>query len=219
VTPLSLFSPRDLAITDPGEVPDHGAGAEFFPTAEREIVASLLRGMAVAGHEPLPLHGAVRESAAGEGALVEHINALVPSESRVWILHELRGKAVNVLRKKRSEHVLGNVLAIRQGDFFAAAEDHDDTDLDISNGPWSRIIEHAEASLKTARVVALHAPLATIETPARVAWLRAHMPDVYPLEWRPDYDGRGGMGRPVAWFVWGPGRGGRWFPLTRSEAA
>ena len=57
--------------------------------------------------------------------------------------------------------------------------------------------------------------LATVETPERAAFFRAHPCDVYPLEWRPDYDGRGGVARAVAWFVWGDGRGGRWYPLRR----
>lgn len=214
----ALFPPSVLAITDPGDrAGEHGDGAEFFPTAEREIVAALLRGMAEAGHEPLPLHGRVREAAAGEGALVEHLEALAPSRTRVWDLHELRRKAVTGL-VARCERLAIRTGPIHVGDFLAAVDagvvEHVPTS--ITNPPWSRAIEWAAAELRCADHVALHVPLATIETPARARWLRDHIPDVYPLEWRPDYDGRGGMGRPVCWLVWGPGRGGRWWPLTRA---
>ena len=61
-------------------------------------------------------------------------------------------------------------------------------------------------------------PLATVETPERRAFFRKHPADLYPLDWRPNYDGRGTIGRAVCWVVWGPGRGGRWFPLSRPES-
>jgi hypothetical protein len=208
---LSLFAAEHVASTESRE-------SEFHPTRDREVVAALLAGMAAAGHEPLPLHGAVRESAAGEGALAEHINALVPSTERLWILHELRPTAVETLRRKRAASYFGRVLAVRAGDFLADPSGHDDVDLDITNPPWSRALEWAEAALLTAQHVALHVPLATVETPERAAFFRKHPADLYPLEWRPNYDGRGTVSRAVCWIVFGPGRGGRWFPLSRNEA-
>ena len=51
---LSLFSPLDVAITDPGEVDAIGGKVEFHPTRERAIVEALIVGMRDAGHEPLP---------------------------------------------------------------------------------------------------------------------------------------------------------------------
>lgn len=202
----SLFGPLDVAIT---EVND----SEFHPTREREVVEALILGMATAGHEPLPWHGIVREAAVGEGALVEHVEALVPSTSRRWRLHELKASLARRCDARMDE--LGILASVFVHDFLAAtaAGDVDRVDLAITNPGFSRAIEWAAAELKTATHVALHLPLSTLETPGRSRWLRAHMPDVYPLEWRPDYDGRGGFNAAVCWLVWGPGRGGRWYPL------
>jgi hypothetical protein len=208
-----LFSPLDVAVT---EVND----SEFHPTRERDVVEALILGMREAGHEPLPWHGVVREAAAGEGALVEHVEALVPSTMRRWQLCELKARLADACANRlRSAGVPR--LHLQVGDFLARATAGkvDRVDLAITNPGFSRAIEWAAAELLTATHVALHLPLATLETEDRVAWLREHMPDVYPLAWRPDYDGRGGFNRPVCWLVWGPGRGGRWWPLRRPGGA
>lgn len=202
---LPLFEAEHTAATRARE-------SEFHPTPG-EVPRALIEGMRAAGHEPLPLDGEVRESAAGEGALVDAVELMAPSETRLWTLYELRAASAAKLRATYRP----NVVKVHQGDFLNATEAGmvDRVDLDITNPPWSRILEWAAASLLTARVVALHGPLATVETPDRPAFFRAHPCDVYPLEWRPDYDGRGGVARAVAWFVWGDGRGGRWYPLRR----
>lgn len=205
MTTLSLFPSEALAASESRE-------SEFHPTPP-DVVRALLFGMRAAGHEPLPLDNVVRESAAGEGALVETINLLAPAPRRVWMLHEIRPQACSILRRRFP----GNCVI--EGDFLANPKGHARVDTDITNPPWSRALEYAEAALVTAQHVALHVPLATVETPERVAFFRRHPADLYPIEWRPNYDGRGGVGRAVCWIVWGTGRGGRWFPLTRSEAA
>lgn len=218
MTQGSLFSPIDTAITGVND-------SEFHPTRERDVVEALILGMEDAhdwslahglpGHEPLPWHGAVREAAAGEGALVEHVEALVPSVARRWKLHELKRHLAASCAETCGR--LGVLARVHVGDFLAAsaAGTVGRVDLAITNPGFSRAIEWAAAELQTATHVALHLPLATLETPERATWLRAHMPDVYPLAWRPDYDGRGGFNRPVCWLVWGPGRGGRWWPLLK----
>ena len=201
---LPLFAAEDVAVTLAKE-------SEFHPTPEG-VLAALLAGMREAGHDPLPLDGFVRESAAGEGALAEQLLRLAPWPRRTLILHELRAAAANRLRER-----FPGVLVI-QGDFLANPIGHARVDVDITNPPWSRALEWAEAALQTATHVALHVPLATVETPERRAFFRKHPADLYPLDWRPNYDGRGTIGRAVCWVVWGPGRGGRWFPLSRPES-
>lgn len=201
---LPLFASEHVAATEARE-------SEYHPTPG-EVVRALFLGMAEAGHEPLPTRGEMRESAAGEGALVRAFEACAPGrwEARRWHLHERRAGACAILR--RDFHRRGSVI---EGDFLARPDGHPFVALDITNPPWSRAIEWAAASLLTASHVALHVPLATVETPERAAFLRAHPCDVYPLEWRPNYDGRGTVSRAVCWLVWGPGRGGRWYPLRR----
>jgi len=202
---LPLFAAEHVAVTLAKE-------SEYHPTPDG-VFPALLDGMRAAGHEPLPLEGIVRESAAGEGALVEQLQLLVPApRRRMLILHELRSAAVDTLRRK-----FPGALVI-EGDFLANPKAHARVDVDVTNPPWSRALEWAEAALQTAQHVALHVPLATVETPERRAFFRRHPADLYPLDWRPNYDGRGTIGRAVCWLVWGPNRGGRWFPLSRLES-
>jgi hypothetical protein len=152
---------------------------------------------------------------------VEHVEALVPSTTREWHLYELKAKLARRCDAACDRLGLLERARLRVGDFLALAASGEvpRADLAITNPGFSRAIEWAAAELLTATHVALHLPLATLETEDRVAWLREHMPDVYPLAWRPDYDGRGGFNRPVCWLVWGPGRGGRWWPLRRPGGA
>jgi len=197
----ALFPAEHLAVTEARE-------SEFHPTP-LDVVAAFLRGV----HEPLPLE-VCAETAMGEGALVRHVNALVPCPRRVWFGLELRAEALARL------NVVGASISVARGDFLAGAGAYPEHATALTNPPWSRAMEWAEESLRRANgrgVVALHVPLATVETPERVAFFRKHPADLYPLEWRPNYDGRGSIGRAVAWLVWGPGRGGRWRPLTRTE--
>ncbi len=47
----------------------------------------------------------------------------------------------------------------------------------------------------------------------RAAFHRAHPSDIYVLPRRPSFTGGGTDATEYAWFVWGPGRGNRWFML------
>lgn len=201
---LTLFDAEDIAATEARD-------AEYHPTPG-EVVRALLDGMAAAGHEPLPLDGLCVEPAVGErAAIIRAVDALRPSASRVWQACDVRWSA---------SWCVGGIQRGERRDFIAspmspACGYRQRYDLAITNPPWSRALDFAAACLRVADHVALHVPLATVETPDRAAWLREHPADLYPLEWRPNYDGRGTVGRPVCWLVWGPGRGGRWFPLRR----
>lgn len=206
---LSLFAAEHTAVTAARE-------SEFHPTPP-DVVRALFDGLRAAGHEPLPLD-VCAETALGEGALVQAVNLLVPNTRRVWFGIELREDALFRARAK----LAAVSMSFARGDFLAGAGEFPAHATQITNPPWSRALEWAEESLRRAAgvgVVAMHVPLATVETPERVAFFRRHPADLYPLEWRPDYDGRGTVARAVCWIVWGPARGGRWFPLKRPEAS
>lgn len=201
---LALFPAEETAITVARE-------SEFHPTP-LDVVAAFLRGV----HEPLPLD-VCAEMAMGEGAIIRAVSALVPNPQRTWYGNELRADALARLSVGPTTRI-----HITRGDFLAGAGRHPPEATALTNPPWSLALEWADESLRRAKgqgVIALHVPLATVETPERVAFFRKHPADLYPLEWRPNYDGRGTVGRAVCWMVWGPNRGGRWRPLTRTETA
>lgn len=203
---LALFPAEQLAATQSRE-------SEFHPTPP-DVVRALFDGIRSAGHEPLPLD-VCAETAMGEGAIVRAVNAYAPDPRRVWYGTELRADALARLSVGAAS------ISIVRGDFLTGAGAYPARATAITNPPWSLAIEWAEESLRRAQgcgVVALHVPLATVETPERRAFFRRHPADLYPLDWRPNYDGRGTVSRAVCWLVWGPGRGGRWFPLTRTES-
>lgn len=202
----TLFAAEHLAATEARD-------SEYHPTPG-EVVRALLDGMAEAGHEPLPLDGACVEPAVGErGAIIEAVSVLRPSSTRVWHAFDIRWKpawagVVGVPGERRDW-----IAMPHQSD--ALLHGFDRYGLAMTNPPWSRALEFAAACLRVSDHVAMHVPLATVETPDRAAWLREHRADLYPLEWRPNYDGRGTVSRAVCWLVWGPGRGGRWHSLRR----
>lgn len=202
MTTLSLFDAEQIASTEARD-------AEYHPTPG-EVVRALLDGMAAAGHEPLPLDGLCLEPAVGErAAIVRSVAHLRPCASRVWHVCDVRFASwliEGVGRQERRDFLADPMRPCSGSDRY---------DLAITNPPWSLALEFAAACLQVADHVALHVPLATVETPSRAAWLREHPADLYPLEWRPNYDGRGTVARAVCWMVWGPGRGGRWYPLRR----
>lgn len=206
---LPLFPAEHVAVTAARE-------SEFHPTPP-DVLRALVRGMSEAGHAPLPWEGSILEPMAGEGALVRAVEQTMgQSPSRMWTLWELRREAAQRLREAH----FTNVHSVHTGDVPNAIEAGmvNRHDLAMTNPAWSLAIECADACLRVAHHVALHVPLATVETPERRAFFRKHPADLYPLDWRPNYDGRGTIGRAVCWVVWGPGRGGRWFPLSRPES-
>lgn len=206
---LPLFAAEHVAITEARE-------SEFHPTPP-EVVRALFDGLRDAGHAVLPMHGDVLEPMAGDGAIVRSVERFAPSDTRMWTLWELRRTAAQRLRESR----FTNVLSVHTGDVLNAIDAGmvNRHDLAITNPAWSLALECAEACLRVASHVALHVPLATVETPERRAFFRRHPADLYPLDWRPNYDGRGTIGRATCWLVWGSDRGGRWFPLQRPETA
>jgi hypothetical protein len=84
----------------------------------------------------------------------------------------------------------------------------------ITNPPFSLAEDFARQALKVAGAhgtVTLFLRLAFLEGAKRAAFHREHPADVYVLPTRPVFRPDLGADRwAYAWFVWGPGRGGRW---------
>jgi hypothetical protein len=90
--------------------------------------------------------------------------------------------------------------------------------LVIMNPPYSRALAFVEKGLALAGnkgVVAALLRLGWVASKSRAAFHARHRSDLYPLAKRPSFrsDGKTDASE-YAWFVWGPGRGGRWMPLA-----
>lgn len=84
----------------------------------------------------------------------------------------------------------------------------------ITNPPYSRAENFVRRSLLEAGptgTVAMLLRLAFLESKGRAALHAEHPSDVFVLAKRPSFTGDGKSDSAAyAWFVWGPGRGGRW---------
>lgn len=89
-------------------------------------------------------------------------------------------------------------------------------DLIITNPPFSLAMEFVRRALKERheRTVAMLLRLAFAASKVRAEFHRANPSDVFVLSKRPSFtsDGKSDSAD-YAWFVWGPGRGGRWAVL------
>jgi hypothetical protein len=96
-------------------------------------------------------------------------------------------------------------------------------DTVIMNPPFSLGLSFVEYALSHTRrgatIVAL-LRLAFLEGQGRAELHRKHPSDVYVLPKRPSFTGKGTDSSAYGWFVWGPGRGGRWQVLDiQAQAA
>lgn len=91
-------------------------------------------------------------------------------------------------------------------------------DVIITNPPFYLAEEFVRKALSCATHVAMLLRLAFLETRKREAINREHPADVYVLSRRPSFINNGATDATAyGWFVWGPGRGNRWFPLITPE--
>lgn len=85
--------------------------------------------------------------------------------------------------------------------------------LVVMNPPYllaDAFVRRALAEVSKGGTVAALLRLGFLEGQARAALHREHPADVLVLPRRPSFDGKGTDASAYAWFVWGPGRGGRW---------
>lgn len=154
----------------------------------------------------------VLEPAAGEGAILREL--VMVGGARV-----LGGVEIDPTRAAKAASYTGAAF-LRRADFLDPR-----SPLPVG-GPWEVIItnppfSHAEAFVRRSLdvvapggTVAMFLRLAFLESQGRAALLRERPPDVFILPARPSF--KRSAGRTItdrwayAWFVWGPGRGGRW---------
>jgi hypothetical protein len=162
----------------------------------------------------LPTGGVILEPSCGDGAILARLAASA-APSRLHL--------VGVeLHPGRAEQARGRVLGayIMEGDFLTRGEEiaalYPDLCLIIGNPPFSLAMSFVEAALRlaapTRATVAMLLRLAFLESIERQAFHAVHAADLYPLAKRPSFTGEGTDSAAYAWWVWGPGRGGRWFP-------
>lgn len=89
-------------------------------------------------------------------------------------------------------------------------------DLVIMNPPFNlaqSFCERAFSEISPGGEVAALMRLAMLESRSRAGFWAAHPADVYVLGKRPSFTGGGSDSAAYGWFVWGPGRGNRWWRL------
>jgi hypothetical protein len=83
----------------------------------------------------------------------------------------------------------------------------------VTNPPYSLAAEFIQRALERYRKsidCAFLLRLNYLGSQKRAAFHREHPSDVFVLPRRPSFTGKGTDATEYAWFVWGPGRGGRW---------
>ena len=109
-----------------------------------------------------------------------------------------------------------NGLLVLERDAFV--EPWSDPHVILTNPPFSLAEEFARKSLEKIHpsgTVAMLLRLSMLAGKKRAALWREHPADVYVLSQRPSFTRGGSDSCEYAWFVWGPGRGNRWFRLEK----
>lgn len=157
------------------------------------------------------------EPAVGNGAIVRAVEAVRPGRQR-WIVGDLRPQAIDEITE-----LSGVIDEVALGDFASksCASLLSGADVYITNPPFSLAEGFARALIERAApkgaTVALLLRLAFLESASRIPFHDKHPSDIYPFATRPSFSPDGKTDSSAyAWFVWGPGRGRRWFaPLPK----
>lgn len=156
------------------------------------------------------------EPAIGDGAIVRAVEEARPGR-QTWIAADIRPEAVASLAGIE-EARRGAVLIV---DFTLGVQTLAGCAVYITNPPFILAEAFARECLKLAApqgaTVALLLRLAFLETATRAPFHVEHPADIYPFATRPSFvvDGKTDS-TAYAWWVWGPGRGGRWHaPLLK----
>lgn len=161
----------------------------------------------------LPLDGVVLEPACGAGAILAHLlDAGVPNALA-------RGIEIDAGRAEEARALGVHVAAqdALDGDPGSWGSPH----LIITNPPFRRALPFVERALREVApggVVAMLLRIGFIEGKDRRPFHQAHPADLYVLSRRPSFTGGGSDTAAYAWWVWGPGRGGRYQVLACPSA-
>lgn len=153
----------------------------------------------------LPMGGSILDPCCGTGAILDVVRERIDSPEYAYGYDLVTHPGVD----------------LRQRDALSV-EGWQRPDLVITNPPYSLAEAFVERAIaETAPhggTVAMLLRLAFLASRKRVALLRAHPPDVHVLSRRPSFTGGGTDSADYAWFVFGPGRGGRWSILDAPPA-
>lgn len=187
-------------------MPRAARGFDFYETPAAAVEAILPH---------LPCAADVLDPCAGRGAILAALGGLPAGSQqtplgRAW----LRGFEID------RAHIDGEQRPyVGQRDALAR-DGWGRPGLVIMNPPFNRAIEFVERALvevERGGTVAALLRLGFLESGRRIAFHAAHPSDVYVLARRPSFTGGRTDNAAYAWFLWGPGRGGRWFVLGRSS--
>jgi hypothetical protein len=164
---------------------------------------------AIAPHLPT---GPAFDPSAGEGAILDALHAHSGLDRGAFGGLELHPD------RARKAYVRG--YSVVQRDALDGARWQFTTSfapLVVMNPPFSLAQEFVVEALRQTALrrgtVAALLRLAFLEGRKRAAFHAANPSDVYVLSRRPSFTGKGTDATAYAWFVWGPGRGGRWATL------
>lgn len=168
----------------------------------------------------LPTGGIILEPSCGDGAILARLAASAAPSRLALVGVELHpGRAEQArTRLPTASIITGDLLSLVA--YVGAFE----PTLIIGNPPFSLALPFVEACLEIAKparaTVAMLLRLAFLESIERQPFHVAHPADIYPLAKRPSFTGEGTDSAAYAWWVWGPGRGGRWHaPLLPGGAS
>lgn len=157
----------------------------------------------------LPAFATVLDPCAGEGAILREVGGGFGIERDFERVHRCHAQDI----------------PCTHGDALASEAVWGRFSVCVMNPPFSQAEAFvrralAEAAPQRATVAAL-LRLAFLEGIARAPLHREHPADVYVLPRRPSFTGGGTDATAYAWFVWGPGRGGRWsiLDVTKEEGS
>jgi hypothetical protein len=101
---------------------------------------------------------------------------------------------------------------VKRVNFFNVVTNYD---LVIANPPYTQALEFVEHAFKIGKEIAFLLRLNWLGAQERAGFHRRHPADIFVLPRRPSFTGGGGTdATEYAWFVWGPGRGNRWWMLN-----
>jgi hypothetical protein len=160
---------------------------------------------AIAPHLP---HVPALDPCCGDGAILDALY------SCGWGSDLLDGWEVD---KERANAASAKGYSVKRADALPLDHEWWSPQLVVMNPPFSRaeaFVRKALAETSGGRgTVAALLRLAFLEGKARAELHREHPSDVYVLSRRPSFVGGKTDSCAYAWFIWGPGRGGRWSVL------
>lgn len=158
----------------------------------------------------LPTFPRVLDPGCGSGAILNEVRKFYDERG---IKGEFTGIDVQRIAK-----LGGQDVQFVCSDYLSSGVTFGAVDLVICNPPYSLAKEFVERSFShvvpRGGTVAMLLRLNWLASRSRSEWHKAHPSDVYVLPKRPSFtpDGKTDATE-YAWFVWGPGRGNRWWIL------